>query len=227
MSDELEVLRASKQSLQFLTYDARDVVDVAGIVGLDIFDQVRLMCWCYNGASPERVVKAIEQVRGAVGGRRRKDETDLVAMVTPRSQGVEAKPDSIVMEEIGRNEARLIGKPFRQASFSAKAMRNLWIVDHTLLLADYYVRLDRLAVILDELSEESLRDLSHDLGRRSMGIVYARLEEEAAHRRERLRVLQAIAPIAIQGPALADAETIRLLDILIEELRSMHEVAGI
>jgi len=182
-SDEL---KTSDLKLNFLTHEARSAIKALDLGDLKIYDQVRLMVWCFNYSSKSifRTLQTVRRANKEAVGRFIMDEAAKHAY---RSFGSKRTHPEFGIE-------------YRQAKFSAKAVRHLYYVDRTMICADYgntLVRLDDFAELLNEIEYEVLLDLAADIGKRSIGYIFMRMEEAVAKRRkgrEQIRQMSEVRP---------------------------------
>lgn len=198
-----------------MTHEARMAVKALDLGDLNLYDQVRLMVWCFN-YSHNRVynsLKKIRKVHGSAVGRFIMDEG---AKHTSRLFG-------------SRRTESEFGVVYRQAVFSAKAVKHLYYVDHTMFCADYgnsLVRLDDFAQLLDEIEYEAVLELGAELGKRSIGFIFMKMEELLARKRqgrEQIRQMSDFHPD--YGEPMSEEDRKKLGETL-DEIRTVQDKRG-
>lgn len=207
MVEPSEELMASDLCLQFMTHEARGIVKKADLVGLKLYDQVRLIAWCYN-YSHKRVLSVVLDERKKCG-----DVTSRAIMDHAANGAHPPYP---------RRRAQLsFGDIYRDAQFSVKAVKNLYCVDRFMLYGDYssMTRIEDLASALSFLEYESLKDLAGEMGFRSMGFVVMKLEElMAMKRREREETAKMISQEFDFGQPMSEEDRQKMREVL-DEIR--------
>ena len=185
----------SGRSLKFCTYDARDVILAANLQGLGVYGQTILMAWCFN-FSVHRVMANIKDVR--------KNNPMYCA-------------DDILSKAL---ECRL-GAMKHKATFTDVAMQNMYWLDNWILAADYYVRVDELADVLNRVDKEMLLDLRGG-GRIPMGLALAKLQEATAQKFDAINSMRAFVPYELRRINPMSEDTQKYLGGVLEELRMIR-----
>lgn len=138
-------------TLRHMTHDARKTIKDCGLIGLNAYWQVRLMELTYNY-----------------------NPTTIIAIIKAKANKMPGHPAySIIKESIKYLTTR---KRHHNAVFSNTAIAHLYRIDNKLLVADYNVRLEDLAIALDRLDERGLNETLSDscIG---IGLILTKIEE--------------------------------------------------
>ena len=185
-----------QRQLRFCTYDARDVMQSAQLQGISVYCQAILMSWCFN-FSTHRVGEVIKGVR-------------------------KENPTSSADEVVLKAREDRMGKPSHQATFTEKAMRNLYLLDKWILGADYKVDVEELANVLDKVSIEMLMDM-RDEGRTHVGMAMVRLQETVARKNDTRESMCRFEAYQLQPSKPMSEEDRKRLEVTLEELRMVRK----
>lgn len=198
MPQDIDDIKSFDVSLQYLTHDARTVVDGVGLFDLKLYDQMCLMVWCYNYNS-SRVLTSLKKHKGH----------DHIVSRT-------------IILEAANNERRFFGTPKYQASFSFNAIRNLYLVDRSILYADYNAKLDILANTLNQLKRESITAFAVEVGRMNMELVLFRLQDRVAAKNQFRKEMNVPNQKVDRGQAMSEEGREKLKGLL-KDIRDMRE----
>lgn len=187
--------RGPDSYLRFSTYDARDVIKAAGLSGISLFWQVVLMTWCFN-YSPKRVLTNVKGVRA--------------------DNPMDAADDIIKKVREDR-----LGADQHGATFTESAIKNLWLLDRLVLAADYRVRVDELADVLDKVDGDMIKDLAED-GRTHMGLALVKLQQVVARKANSLEEMRKLVPYKPEPVVPMSKETQVYLEGIIQEMQTIR-----
>lgn len=201
MARDIDDIKTFDVSLQYLTHDARTVVENVGLSDMKLYDQMCLMVWCYNYNS-NRVLTSLKKHKGG----------DHIASRT-------------LILEAAHNERRFFGTPKYKASFSFNAIKNLYSIDRLVLYADYNVRLDVLANALDQMSRDSINGLASEVGKMNMELFLFKLQDRLAVKNKFRKDMTRPNEKINHGPKMSEAGREKLKDLLkdIREVRTHKE----
>ena len=178
--------------LRFSSHDARDVIKAAGLQGLSVYWHAILMSWCFSYAM-KMVLKAVVNVR----------------MKNKLGSGDD------VLREVRENR---LGKVYHRATFTERAMKNLWVLDNYVLAADYNVRVDELADVLHKSEADMIRELGED-GRIPMGLALVKLQQAVARASDMRDSMRRLVPYKPEPVVPMSEETKTYLEGIIKEMK--------
>lgn len=212
MPDEIDAIKATDLKLQFLTREAREAVNEVDLVDIKLYDQARLMAWCYN-YSYHRVIKGMKKIRDAHENAAGRFILDEVAAHETRVLG-------------RRHDEWMLGKAYRRVTLSTRVIKNLYHVDRLMLFGDYPVRLEDLTIALDQLTVEEIKDIAGEIGIRSMGFVLMKLEEYAASKKRGRQLMLKMADYKPDYGTPMSAEDQEKMRENLDELRNIQRIEG-
>ena len=199
--DDKTFLEGWDVELRYLTRDARRALKELGISGgMTIHRQTLLMEYCYN-YNPNKVVKMLSDIRG-VGG------------MTPNTMIDNLKNASIRM-----------GPQQHRADFSANGTKNLYLMDRSVTAADYSIRLEELADIMNTISRSTLMAWMDVIdGRLSMPIAFYRLQEYVSENKEEREQVKKMMAFSVPKHEVMDDESRKVLRGVLEEIRDLKKI---
>lgn len=239
MARDIDDIKTFDVSLQYLTHDARTVVEGVGLSDLKLYDQICLMVWCYN-YNASRVLTSLKK-HLAERGKQRPNRKHQPKSVVDHADGTnsyhvpnEFVPDNRVIKsvssralilEAAHNERRFFGTPTHKAFFSFNAIKNLYSIDRLVLYADYNVRLDVLANALDQMSRDSINGLASEVGKMNMELFLFKLQDRLAVKNKFRKDMTRPNEKINHGPKMSEAGREKLKGLLqdIREVRTHKE----
>jgi len=153
------------------------------------------MSWCFN-FSARRVGAVIKRVR-------------------------QENPTSSADEVILMAREDRMGKASRQATFTEKAMRNLYLLDKWILAADYRVDVEELANTMNKVDIETLMEM-REWGRTHVGMAMVRLQEMIARKNDVRESMRQFEAYQLQLTKPMSEEDRKRLEVVLEELRMVR-----
>lgn len=154
--------------LTYLSHDARTVLSAMGRHDLNIHWQIRLMEACYNY-----------------------NLTTVMNIMMDQDKKLMGYPLLHVIKEglphLGRR------KQHHNAMFMPEGMANLLFLDKSILMADYTVRLENLANMLNKLDREGLNDILSGVNRCGMNLLMIKIEEFMGDRERQWKEVRTMA----------------------------------
>jgi len=192
-------LEEAQVQLNYITHDARTILKLLGVKRLNIWWQLRLMEACYN-YSDTSVTTIIKDIANR-----------------PDNQG---KP----FDQILRICMPLVYKRRNHASanFTDKAALNLLTFDRLVVAADYSVRLDNLAEILNDLGEEESNEIANDINGCGMNLLIIKLEEYRNGRNKMMNDMAKAMDISLPPIVPSTQQGKEKMDSLLEDLKHMR-----
>jgi hypothetical protein len=185
--------------LAYLSHDARRIVD-ENCLKLNLYWQVKLIELCYNFND----VTVATTIKGIVNK-------------NPGFPSYEAVKQAMII--LGRR------KQHNGAVFSQRAMANLYRLDKSIMVTDYTVRLDSLALVLDGLDEEGIVEIMSG-PRCGMNLILLKIEEYVGARERDRRESDHHEPFKPVAKASPSIEAKRELKQIIEDMKSLKEHNG-
>ena len=185
--------------LRYLTLDARRVLKELGINGgMTIHWQVLLMEYCHN-YNPAMIVKDLKQIR------------DQWVGITPNT----------TINRLGNRSINL-GKKHGSVTFNAKGVKNLYLLDRSITAADYSMRLEELAGVLNDISRSTLMAWMDTIeGKLSMPIAFYRLQEYISENNEERKEVRKMMDFVVPTHEAMDEESRNVLRGVLEEIRDL------
>lgn len=197
MFHELEALEQWNVALQYLTHDARKVLEMLG-QKLNIRWQVHLMELCHNFTYP-RVLRILQDAMNHQPGH------DL----------------SQVLPEISVMKFR---KPLYAARFTARAVRNLYCLDQRIFMGDYDTRLDNLARVLDEMPEPILQEFVRGMSPCTPWYFLEKLAQHMYLMRSQMQKTNEMADFVVEVPPAKSVEAKHKLEEAYKELERLNDL---
>jgi len=184
--------------LSYLTHDARRIIEEYSLQRLNLYWQCKLMELTYN-YSP----------------------TTIAALVKDKADKFPGHPPYNIIKEVMKFITTK--KQHNHVVFSHQAMRNLYRLDRSLIVADYTVQLDRLSLILDKLGDEEMNEILEQLDRAGMNLLLIRMEEYLGYKERQRRDVNDTPKFKPVDIAFPSDEGKQLLKQTIEDLRRIKE----
>jgi len=208
--------------LRFLSHEARDVI-VRSNRGddLNLYFQTQLLTLCCNYGG-ERVLGILRPSKPAAT-----EETGTWAEMPGKkgrkrstNQATHFSNDETLMQVFQRGLPQWLKKPIRNVVMSPRAIQNLYLVDQQLLGADWTVRVEVMANLLDQVSRSTLEEIVAECSYPRMSAVLADVEAYLSEIRRSAEEL-AKAPEIVVEPARPVSQ--RALDAFDAALKEFAE----
>lgn len=200
--------------LKYLTCDARDVVVDLGLHDLRIRNQVLLMEHCYN-YSKEKVRNLLVDIEAKNIGVGTKDKMQMLGYALSNSE-TRANLRS------AKTRTQLKIRMGHRADFSINGIGNLLILDRSIVIADYQVKLDALSQLLNSISTALLMEWINTSGLRCpMQIALYRLQEFCNVDQEERNEVERLMAVKVPHYPPTDARGIEKLEQILADLRSL------
>lgn len=176
---DLEELMRSPGRLRFLSHDARDVIDRSRRQDdLTLYFQAQLITLCCNYGA-ERVLGVLRPAKVTA---EEAGETGTWAEVPGKkkrksvSREMRFANDETLTQVFQKGLPKWLKDPVRNVTLSPRAVRNLYYIDQHLLGADWTVRVEVMASLLDRISDRTLEELVAECSYPRMSGILADIE---------------------------------------------------
>jgi hypothetical protein len=213
---------------------------------LTLYHQVRLIAMCHNYTT-DRVLKALAAARISQDS----GEAQNVALVDPGVNLLTDEPPEgmdprefkkkirremreankfagqkkpTLLEAMNMTlDAKILGKAHHDVLFSPRAIWNMYLIDSTMMAADYSVRIEILAQYLDRISAETIGALASEKGHIRMAFVLSEIEEYFGIVEESAKTLAHTEEVRTEPTREVDPEAVKVLENALGALRESEE----
>lgn len=252
-------MEESSLRLTYLSHDARRILEVFQVKDeekeFNIFYQATLILWCHNYGIDKtyevifksidrsfcRAIDAIHKDSGFAHRKRklkRHDDEDISRAadeeMTPeekkKRQRLAAKQARKIQNAQEQNSRSVFSKfNLGKVSLDVEKFYYLYLIDRSLLIADWSIKLDSLFRIFSKIAENDLIDLLNEMvvtqGRCNMWLVSSKLEEFVGRTAHAVDEVKNFSHVVIEKPLyhLSDEARQKAIDDLNEERRNRGE----
>jgi hypothetical protein len=213
-NQDIAALQASEIELKYLTHDAREFIQGHGLGRLTIHWQIMIMEHCFNHGlkKVDGFWTAIEKGHG--GG------ASVKAMIGDLGQALAGKE---FRKKLHINQKGEDAKNTKQASFNVNGTRNLYILDRSIVIADYSANIALLSKLLNGLPESTLLEWVDTEDRCSMPIAIYRLQEFCSINEESMRETADMMKFTIPKYVAMDERGRKILQKTLADIRGIKK----